>query len=286
MNLRRWWPDIRRTSAVVFFLLFLAIPIALLASVQPWVFAAFLSGLGAVAFIGSVYVSPQTRRGTRNAAKGLLTAAAILAIIHFSNVLEPFYRREGWLLLDLEAKVSSLQVRPGDTLTYTLSTTNTGTRSARGRQFLVDGLPYTGILMYGVLPDLEYTYFTITGTPSASVSSETEELDAQQKVCTVIYANPRELDVNPMYWLWSTTYTPGRKVVAAITGDGTQPADLFVGETFMLAYQVTVPLDHPEGRLHQRRASLSYRDPQWATYYVHDLWFPFDDIVTILPPAH
>ncbi len=283
MNLRRWWPDIRRTSAIVFFLLFLAIPVALLASVQPWIFAAILSGLGTVAFIVSVYISPQTRRGTRNAAKGLLTAAAILAIIHFSNVLEPFYRREGWLLLELDVQVAPLEVRAGDSLTYTLSTTNTGVRPARGRQFIVDGLPYTGVLVYGVLPDLHSAYFTITGTPTASVSSKTEVLDAQQKVCTVVYANPRELDVNPMYWLWSTTYTPGWKAVAAITSDGRKNQDLAIGTTFELQYQVTVPLNHPEDRVHQRRASLSYRDPQWATYYVHDLWFPFDEVITVVP---
>ena len=283
MNLRRWWPDIRRTSAVVFFLLFLAIPVALLASVQPWVFAVILSGLGAVAFIGSAYASPQIRRGTRNAAKGLLTAAAILAIIHFSNVLEPFYRREGWLLLELDVRVAPLEVIAGDLLTYTLSTTNTGVRPARGRQFVVDGSPYTGVLAYGVLPDLDSAYFTIAGAPTASVSSETEELDAQQKMCTVVYANPRELDVNPMYWLWSTTYTPGWKVIAAITSNGRMNQDLAIGTTLELQYQVTVPLDHPEDRIHQRRASLSYRDPQWATYYVHDLWFPFDEIITVVP---
>ena len=157
--MRRWWPEVRRISGVVFLLLFLAIPIALLASVRPWAFAAGLAGLGVVVLIGSVYLRAGVRRRAQNAAKGLLTAAAILAIVHFSNLLEPFYRREGWLLLNLDAKVVPLQVSPGDTLTYTLSTTNTGKRAARGRQFVVNGVPYTGLLMYGVLPDLDFLNF-------------------------------------------------------------------------------------------------------------------------------
>lgn len=286
MNLRRLWPDIRRTSAVLFFLLFLAIPIALLASIQPWIFAVILAGLGTAAFIGSVAVSPQMRKGTRNAARGLLTAGVILGIVHFSGLLEPFFRREGWLLLDLEAKIVPLQVSPGDTLTYSLSTTNTGIRPARGRQFLVDGLPYTGVLMYGLLPDLDRAYFSISGAPTASVSSDAEPQGSQESVCTVVYANPHELGTNPMYWLWSTTYTPGWKVIAAITSDGSVHRDLAVGEALTLQYQVTVPLDHLEGQVHHQRGSLSYRDPQWATYAVHDLWFPFEDDVTVLPKAN
>lgn len=284
--MRRWWPEVRRISGVVFLLLFLAIPIALLASVRPWAFAAGLAGLGVVVLIGSVYLRAGVRRRAQNAAKGLLTAAAILAIVHFSNLLEPFYRREGWLLLNLDAKVVPLQVSPGDTLTYTLSTTNTGKRAARGRQFVVNGVPYTGLLMYGVLPDLDNTYFPIVGTATATVSSETEPQGLQERACTVVYANPHELGINPMYWSWSTTYAPGWKVVAVITSNGSTHRDLAVGETLELRYRVTIPPDHPEGPLHHKHASLSYRDPQWATYSVHDLWFPFNEVIAVLPATH
>jgi hypothetical protein len=44
---------------------------------------------------------------------------------------------------------------------------------------------------------------------------------------------------------------------------------------------VVVPPDHPPGEVHHVRASLAYRDPQWATYYTHDLWFPFEDDVLV-----
>jgi len=285
MNIRRWWPFVRRISTAVFFLLFLMIPVGLLASIEPWVFAVMSAASGVITLIASVFLSGRPRSRAQNAAKALLTVAVILAIVHFSGLLKPFYMREGWLLLELDVQVAPVEVRAGDPLTYTLTTTNTGVRSARGRQFVVDGLPYTGVLVYGVLPDLEYTYLALAGTPTASVFTNNAEQDAQQKVCTVIYANPRELGANPMYWSWSTTYTPGWKAVAAITGDGSQPADLHTGETFTLRYQVIVPPEHPEGRLHHRRASLSYRDPQWATWAVHDLWFPFEEIVTVLPAA-
>jgi uncharacterized repeat protein (TIGR01451 family) len=241
--------------------------------------------LGAIALLASVFLSARPRSRTQNAAKALLTVAVILAIVHFSGLLKPFYTREGWLLLELDVKIAPTEVRAGDPLTYTLTTTNEGVRAARGRQFVVDGLPHNGVLVYGVLPDLEFTYLTLGGTPAARVFLDSEEEGAQEKVCTVIYANPRELGANPMYWSWSTSYTPGWKVVAAITGDGNQPTDLHIGETFSLQYRVIVPPEHPAGHLHQRRASLSYRDPQWATWTVHDLWFAFEDIVTVLPAA-
>ena len=281
MNIRRCWPLIRRISAVVFFLLFLIIPVGLLASIEPWVFAVASAAAGVIALAASVFLPERPRSRAQNATKALVTVAVILAIVHFSGLLKPFYTREGWLLLELDVQVAPVEVRAGDPLTYTLTTTNTGVRSARGRQFVVDGLPRNGVLVYGVLPDLEYTYLALAGTPTARVFTNSAEQGAQQKVCTVIYANPRELGANPMYWSWSTSYTPGWKVVAAITGDGSQPSDLHIGETFTLQYQVIVPPEHPESRLHHRRASLSYRDPQWATCAIHDLWFPFEEIVTV-----
>ena len=282
MNIRRLWPFVRRTSAVVFFLLFLMIPVGLLASIEPWVFAVASAAAGAIALIASLCLSARHRSRAQNATKALLTVAVILAIVHFSGLLKPFYTREGWLLLELDTQVAPTQVRAGEPLTYTLTTTNSGVRSARGRQFVVDDLPHNGVLVYGVLPDLEYTYLTLAETPTARVIASTEE-GVQDKAHTILYANPRELGTNPMYWSWSTRYTPGWKVVAAVTGDGSQPADLAIGETITLQYRVVVPPDHPEGRLHHRRASLSYRDPQWATWAVHDLWFPFEQIITVLP---
>lgn len=281
MNLLRWLPNARRTAAATFVVLFLVIPVALMVSVRPWTVAVILSALGAACLLGSLCLTSRIRRATRNAGMNLIAAAAILAIIHFSGLLQPFYTREGWLLLDLDIQVAPWQVSPGDTLTYTLSTTNTGMRPALGRRFLVDGAPYTGVLMYGRLPDLDGVRFPISGSPTTSLSSEAEPQDSQESICTVVYANPGLPELNPASWAWTTTYSPGMEVIAAITSDGRTHRDLGVGETLAFQYRVTVPPDHPSGEVHHVRASLSYRDPQWATHYIHDLWFPFEETVTV-----
>jgi len=281
MKLPRRQPNAGRTAAATFVVLILVIPIALMVSVQPRTLAVTLSAIGAACLLGSLCASPRIRGGARSAGKGLITAAAILAIIHFSGLLEPFYRREGWLLLDLESEVVPLHVSPGDTLTYTLSTTNTGIRPARGRRFLVDDVPYTGVLMHGLLPALDGARFPISGPPTTSISSEAEPQGLRESVCAVVYANPGLPEPNPAYWDWSATYTPGWKIVAAITSDGCTNCDLGVGETLTLQYRVTVPPDHPSGEVHHVRGSLSYRDPQWGTYYIHDLRFPFEEIITV-----
>jgi len=281
MKLPHRRPGVRRTTAATFVVLFLVIPIALMVSVQPWTLAVILSVLGVACLLGSLCTSPRIRGGARSAGKGLIAAAAILAIIHFSDLLEPFYRREGWLLLDMEADVYPLQVRPGDTLTYTLSTTNTGMRPALGRRFLVDDVPYRGMLIYGLLPKHGGDGFSISGAPTASLMSEVEPQGAQESFCTVVYADLQLPELNPANWDWSTTYTAGWEVVGAITSDGHTHSDLGAGEILTLQYSVVVPPDHPAGKVRSARGSLSYRDPQWATHYIHELRFPFEETVTV-----
>ena len=104
MDLRQWWPLARRISAVVFFLLFLLIPVGLLASIEPCVFAVIAGACGAVSLLASPFLSARARSKSQNAAKALLTVAVILAIVHFSGLLRPFYTREGWLLLELDVR--------------------------------------------------------------------------------------------------------------------------------------------------------------------------------------
>jgi len=281
MNLPRRWPDARRTAATTFAVLFLVIPVALMVSVRPWILAVTSSSLGAACLLGSLCTPPRIRGGARSAGKGLIAAAAILAIIHFSGLLQPFYTREGWLLLDMETDVYPLQVRPGDTLIYTLSTTNIDTRPALARRFLVDDVPYRGVLIYGLLPKHGGNGFSITGAPTANVISEVEPQDAQESFCTVVYADLQLPELNPANWDWSTTYTEGWEVVGAITSDGHTHSNLDAGKILTLQYSVVVPPDHPVGKVRSARGSLSYRDPQWATHYIHELRFPFEETVTV-----
>ncbi len=271
----------RGMATVIFASLFFVIPVALLASVRPWVLATVFATVGTAALLLSLSPLPRIGRA-RSAGKGFLTAAAILAIIHASGLLEPLYRREGWLLLDMEAEVYPLQVRPGDTLTYTLSTTNTGVRPALARRFLVDDVPYRGMLIYGLLPRHGGEGFAITGTPTINLISEAEPQSAGESVCTVVYAALQLPELNPANWDWSTTYTEGWDVVGAITSDGYARGELDAGATLTLEYSVVVPPDHPAGKVRSARGSLSYRDPQWATYYSHDLRFPFEETVTVV----
>ena len=271
----------RGMATVVFASLFFVIPVALLASVRPWVLATVFATVGTAALLLSLSPLPRIGRA-RSAGKGFLTAAAILAIIHVSGLLEPLYRREGWLLLDMETEVYPLQVRPGDTLTYTLSTTNTGARPALARRFLVDDVPYRGMLIYGLLPRHGGEGFAITGTPTINLISEAEPQSAGESVCTVVYAALQLPELNPANWDWSTTYTKGWDVVGAITSDGYARGELDAGATLTLEYSVVVLPDHPAGKVRSARGSLSYRDPQWATYYSHDLRFPFKETVTVV----
>jgi len=166
--------------------------------------------------------------------KGFLAAAAILAIVHVSGLLEPLFRREGWLILDMETEVYPLQVRPGDTLTYTLTTTNTGTRPAMARRFLVDGVPYKGMLIYGFLPTYEGDGFAITGTPTVNLISEAEPQGAGESDCTIVYADLQLPVLNSANWDWSTTYTEGWDVVGVITSDGHTDGELDAGTTLTL----------------------------------------------------
>jgi len=271
----------RRTAVVTFAVLFLVVPVALLTSIQLVPLILSVLALGALATIGGFVAPVSIRARFRSAAKGLVTAAILLGILHFTGLLEPMYRREGWLLLELEIEISPRRVQAGDPLTYTLSTTNTEARAALSRYYVVDGVPYDGLLMYGRIPDLDTVRFSLAEPPTVILTSEDNPGRPRDCPCTIVYANPGIPELNPTSWDWSTTYAPGDEVVAVITGDGTTYHDLQPGEMLTLRYTVLVPPEHPPGEVHHVRASLAYRDPQWATYYTHDLWFPIEDSVIV-----
>jgi len=96
-----------------------------------------------------------------------------------------------------------------------------------------------------------------------------------------VYADLQLPELNPANWDWSTTYTEGWEVVGAITSDGHTHSNLDAGKILTLQYSVVVPPDHPVGKVRSARGSLSYRDPQWATHYIHELRFPFEETVTV-----
>jgi len=137
------------------------------------------------------------------------------------------------------------------------------------------------MLIYGLLPRHDGDGFLITGAPTAQLTSEIEPQGAQESVCTVVYADLQLPELNSATWDWSTTYTEGWDVVGAITSDGHTHSELDPGATITLQYSVVVPSDHPAGKVRSARGSLSYRDPQWATHYIHELRFPFEETVTV-----
>jgi len=269
-------PSMRRTATAMFAITFLAIPIALLTSTPVWVAALIAAGLGLGSFTLSFTKMPRVG-GARNLGKGFVCAALILGIVHFSGMLDGFYHRYGWLLLEMDRSVRPCQVSPGDRLTYHLETEHPGPRAALQRRFEVNGASWRGVLMYGRLPSLNGEGFLLDGTPVATLDSATES-----PVFTVIYAELPVYEINPGYWEWSTTYQEGWEIVGVITSDGIQDRDLEPGERITLEYSVRIPEDHPECNVRNALASLSYRDPSWATYYVQDLRFRFEEAVWVV----
>jgi len=272
---------IQGIATVMFATLFFVIPVALLASIRPWVLAILFAVLGAGFLLLSLSSLPRIRTA-RTVGTGILVAAAILTIVHVTDLLEPLYRRDGWLLLGLTTDVYPLQVNPGDTLTYSLSTTTTDMRPALTRLFSVDDVPYKGILLYGFLPTYDGEGFTITGEPMANVTPWDESPSEQTTVYTVVYAKLQLPVLNSVNWDWSTTYTEGWDVVGVITSDGVTHSDLGAGEILSLQYSVIVPPEHPADKVRSARAGLSYRDPQWATHYIQELRFQFEDTVNVV----
>lgn len=285
MSMKRLLSGTTGIATVAFGTLFFIIPVALLSSVRPGALAIALAVLGCGFLLLSFSSLPRTDRA-RVAGKGILVTAIILAIVHISGLLEPLYRREGWLLLDVVTEVHPLQVAPGDTLNYKLSTTNTGARPAMARRFVVDGVPYRGMLIYGFLPTFDGDGFALVGTPTAQLLSEEDLQGAEGNVYTVVYANLQLPVLNSSNWDWSTTYTEGWDVIGVITSDGHTHSELAAGVTITLQYSVIVPPDHPAEKVRSASGSVSYRDPQWATHYIHERRFSFEETVTVSPTSN
>ena len=281
MRIRSLQSGVRGVATVLFGTLLFVIPVALLASIRPGLLAVICAILG-VAFLFLSFSRLPRIASVRIIGTGALAVAAILAIIHVSGILEPLYRRDGWLLLGLTTEVSPLQVNPGDTLTYTLSTTTTDMRPAMARRFVVDDVPYRGMLLYCFLPVHDGDAFSIVGEPMAGVTVAEDSQNVLNTVYTVVYAKLQLPVLNAANWNWSTTYTEGWDVIGVITSDGQKHSDLGAGEILNLQYSVVVPLEHPDGKIRSARAGLSYRDPQWATYYIHELRFQFEDTVSVV----
>ena len=184
--------------------------------------------------------------------------------------------------MGLTTEVNPLQVNPGDTLTYSLSTTTDDMRPALARLFSVDDVPYKGMLLYSFLPTYDGDGFPLVGAPMANVIPWDGAQSAQQTIYTVVYAKLELPVLNSANWDWSTTYTEGWDVVGVITSNGLEHSALGAGEILTLQYSVVVPLGHPEGKVGIARAGLSYRDPQWATHCIQELRFQFEGTVNVV----
>jgi hypothetical protein len=279
--MKRLLSGFRGIASVMFATLLFIIPVALLASVRPVLLAAISGGLGGLFLLGSLFPIPRIHTA-RVLGKGLLAAAVILAIIHVSGLLEPLYRRDGWLLLGMETDVYPLQVNPGDILTYTMATTSDDMRPAMARSYVVNDAPHKGMLLYSFLPTLNGIGFPITGSPVAEVIPWAESQNDQETIYTIVYAKLELPVLNSVNWSWSTTYTEGWDVIGVITSNGDTHTDLGAGENLSLQYSVIVPQDHPEGNIRSARAGLSYRDPMWSSYQIHELRFQFEGPVRVV----
>jgi hypothetical protein len=279
--MNRLQSGVRGIASVMFATLLFIIPVALLASVHPGLLAAISAVVGGLFLLASLFPIPRIPTA-RVLGKGLLAAAIILAIIHVSGLLEPLYRRDGWLLLGMETDVYPLQVNPGDILTYTMSTTSDDMRPAMAKSYVVDDVRYKGMLLYGFLPKVDGIGFPITGSPRAEVIPWAEPQNDQETVYTIVYAKLELPVLNPVNWNWSTTYTEGWDAIGVITSNGDTHTDLGAGEILSLQYSVIVPQDHPEGNVRSARAGLSYRDPMWASYQTHELRFQFEEVVHVV----
>jgi hypothetical protein len=269
----------RRWLLHIVYLVALLIPLAILFHVRPWILSLGCAGSALVSLLVSVYVSGRFRTRLQNASKTLLCVALVLGIIHLAHALDPVFERKGYMFLSPPTVAFfPRQAEPGDTVTYTLEGVNDGDRIALGRTFRVNGTLYTGVLVYFVLLQYGGSYFPVTGAPAGSHSNS----DA---IGTVVYANPENIALEPLYWEWSTVYTPGWSVIGYITSDGTTQQNLDPGERIQLQFQVRIPPEHPGGRVPQKVACLCYRDPAWATWKPQLIWNSLGDVLEVLPPS-
>jgi len=138
------------------------------------------------------------------------------------------------------------------------------------------------MLVYSFLPRLDGVGFPLHGEPIVSLEPWSEAEDDTDTVYTLVYAKLEMPVLNSVNWDWSTTYIEGWDAIGVITSTGESHSDLGPGETLALQYSVVVPLDHPAGNVRAARAGMSYRDPLWISYQIHELRFQFDGTVTVV----
>jgi uncharacterized repeat protein (TIGR01451 family) len=174
-----------------------------------------------------------------------VSAAQDVGNVHETSVIDD-------AVVAVTKSASPTSVDPGDTVTYTVSGENRGTKLALGRAYDVNSGTdnYTGVLIYDIIPEYGGTYFTVTGIPSGSPSGG-----------TVIYANPTDPNTDPTGWTWSTSYSAGWKAIGYVTSDGTTNQDLAVNGTISLTFDVIVPSDYPAGYV-DNYGYATYKDNQ------------------------
>ncbi len=140
-------------------------------------------------------------------------------------------------------------VSVGNTITWTLSGTNTGSNTANGVTVASVGL--TGVLLYDVIPldPGSGTPLPVSGVPTGSPAGG-----------TVLYLPSGSSTAgSPETWAWSTTPAAGDIAVGYVTSGGIVP-----GQSYQFSYQVTVPATMAAGVI-SNDASIAYVDNDAAT---------------------
>ncbi|MFN3368128.1 MAG: NEW3 domain-containing protein, partial [Thermus sp.] len=144
-------------------------------------------------------------------------------------------------LTAFKAASPSGNVGPGDTITYTISGSNTGGSAAYGIPVTVDGTSRTGILIEDVIPN----GLTVSSMPTGSAGAGTVRF---------IYYN-------------GTSWVTLTSSMLPITGDGTKKIGMLIegtgaffpqGAQYTFSFQAQVPSNAPAGTSYANTATVKF----------------------------
>lgn len=144
-------------------------------------------------------------------------------------------------LTAFKAANPSGNIQPGNTITYTISGSNTGGSAAYGIQVTVDGTPKTGILIEDTIP----SGLTVTQMPTGSAGA----------------GSIRYIYYNGTSWVTLTSS------MLPITGDGTKKIGMLIegtgaffpqGAGYTFSFQATVPSNAPAGTSYTNTATVRF----------------------------
>lgn len=149
------------------------------------------------------------------------------------------------------------EVTGGNTVAYSITATNSGTNTAVRRNYTVSvagvPTPFSGVLLYDVLPTDQDT-----GLPLPIALPAPSGNDTSTNLGTIIYSDRSPVAGDSVTWNWYTIPPAITTVVGYITsnGGGTN-YDIPVGASVSLAFSVTAPLAR---QTFQNQAHFNYLD--------------------------